>query len=386
MNNQSALVIGGSNGIGLSLVYELLNRNYQKIIIMDKEEHHEVFDKKVSFIKFNLLNYDYSIFDSLLDIDTLIITAGFGRVAPFDTFTDKEIYNQINVNTTSIIRIIKKYYFKLNSCEDFKCAVMGSIAGLLVSPLFAVYGASKSALCSFIESINIELEMNNSINRILNVSPGSIDGTSFYNGKSNPMLTSELALNIYNYMINKHTIYIPKFNEIYKGILDRYHSNPHSFGVDSYLYKTSSNRINNKPQVKVGYLSGTFDLFHIGHLNIIKRAKDYVDYLVVGVHKDASHKGKTVYIPFEERIEIVQNIKYVDKVIESLPEDDQVYDIIKYDYLFVGSDYKGTDRFNKYEEYFKDKGVKIIYFPYTKGTSSTKLRIAIDREVNNNSH
>jgi len=78
-------------------------------------------------------------------------------------------------------------------------------------------------------------------------------------------------------------------------------------------------------------------------------------------------------------LEIVKNIKYVDEVIEALPEDDAVYDIIKYDYLFVGSDYKGSERFRRYEEYFKDKGVKIIYFPYTKGTSSTQLRSAIDK-------
>jgi hypothetical protein len=69
----------------------------------------------------------------------------------------------------------------------------------------------------------------------------------------------------------------------------------------------------------------------------------------------------------------------VDEVIESLPEDDAVYNLIKYDFLFVGSDYKGSDRFNRYEEYFKDKGVKIIYFPYTKDTSSTQLRIIIDK-------
>ena len=113
---------------------------------------------------------------------------------------------------------------------------------------------------------------------------------------------------------------------------------------------------------------------------MLRRAKQYCDYLVVGVHKDASHKGKSAYIPWEERVDIVRNIKYVDEVIMSEPEDSDVWikGIVKYDYLFVGSDYQGSERFNRYEDYFKDKGVKIIYFPYTKGTSSTQLRTALD--------
>ena len=83
----------------------------------------------------------------------------------------------------------------------------------------------------------------------------------------------------------------------------------------------------------VGYLSGTFDLFHIGHLNILKRAKENCDYLVVGIHRDGSHKGKKTFIPFEERMEIVKSIKYVDEVIESEREDCDVYlkGRVKYD-------------------------------------------------------
>jgi glycerol-3-phosphate cytidylyltransferase-like family protein len=101
----------------------------------------------------------------------------------------------------------------------------------------------------------------------------------------------------------------------------------------------------------------------------------------VGVHKDASHKGKTAFIPFDERVDIVRNIKYVDQVIQSEPEDSDVWTkgIVKYDYLFVGSDYKGSERFDRYEDYFKDKGVTIVYFPYTQGTSSTQLRKAIEK-------
>ena len=127
----------------------------------------------------------------------------------------------------------------------------------------------------------------------------------------------------------------------------------------------------------IGYTTGVFDMFHIGHLNILKRAKEQCDYLIVGVHPSAAHKGKETFIPFEERKQIVAACKYVDKVVQSCPEDSDAWDLYHYDKLFVGSDYKGTERFNRYEEYFKDKNVEIVYFPYTQSTSSTQIRKTI---------
>ena len=182
-------------------------------------------------------------------------------------------------------------------------------------------------------------------------------------------------------MQQQQTLFIPHFEDIYRDVLARYNDDPNRFGVESYHYKKECGRLTLEPQVTIGYLSGTFDLFHIGHLNIIRRAKQYCDYLVIGVHKDGSHKGKEVFIPFEERVDIVKNIKYVDKVIQSEREDCDVYlkGIVKYDKLFVGSDYKGTERFKRYEQIFADKEVEIIYFPYTTGTSSTQLRAFISK-------
>ena len=86
------------------------------------------------------------------------------------------------------------------------------------------------------------------------------------------------------------------------------------------------------------------------------------------------------FIPLKERMEIVASCKYVDKVILSKPEDSDVWEELHYNRLFVGSDYKGTERFQCYEEYFRDKGVEIVYFPYTKETSSTQLRKAISQK------
>lgn len=127
----------------------------------------------------------------------------------------------------------------------------------------------------------------------------------------------------------------------------------------------------------IGYLSGTFDLFHIGHLNLIRRAKAECDYLIVGVNRKKAKQGVEVVIPFEERMDIVGSLKFVDQVVESEVEDSDAWDKYHYNKLFVGSDYKGTERFNRYEEYLRDKNAEVIYFPYTQGTSSTKLREAL---------
>ncbi len=131
----------------------------------------------------------------------------------------------------------------------------------------------------------------------------------------------------------------------------------------------------------IGYLSGTFDLFHIGHLNLIKRAKEMCDYLIVGVHPTASFKKGRTFIPFEERLAIIAACRYVDEAVDACDEDTDDWERFHFDRLFVGDDYKGSERFAYYEDFFADKGVEIIYFPYTVGTSSTKIRDAIDKGI-----
>ncbi|MDT2769699.1 SDR family NAD(P)-dependent oxidoreductase [Enterococcus pseudoavium] len=373
---KTALVVGGSNGIGLAIVKQLLEQDYSRIYIFDRKAS-SFSSEKIEFTQFNLVEDDFSKFDSLVDkVDTLVITAGFGRVSKFETFEDVEIKNGIFVNEISPIRIIRKFYKRIISNDDFYCLIMGSIAGMISSPLFSVYSASKAGITRFIESVNIEIEESGSQNRILNVSPGSIKGTSFNGGSTDLDQINLLADFILKQMFNRETLFIPDI-DVYGDVIERYQKDPHTFGVESYNYKIDSGRLNNVPQVKIGYLSGTFDLFHVGHLNLIRKAKQYCDYLVVGVHRDASHKGKETFISFDERVEILKAIKFVDEVIESKPEDMDVWEEINYHYLFVGSDYKGTDRFNTYEKYFENKDVEIVYFEYTKGTSSTQLRNAL---------
>ena len=131
----------------------------------------------------------------------------------------------------------------------------------------------------------------------------------------------------------------------------------------------------------IGYTTGVYDLFHVGHLNLLKNAKGMCDKLIVGVTVDelVSYKGKKSMIPFEDRIEIVRSIKYVDAAVPQ-------YDMDKLtackklgaQVLFVGDDWYNTPKWNDFEKQFKEAGIKIIYFPYTKGTSSTQIRNALD--------
>ena len=123
---------------------------------------------------------------------------------------------------------------------------------------------------------------------------------------------------------------------------------------------------------------GTFDLFHIGHLNILKRAKEMCDYLIVGVSTDElvkKAKNKIPIIPFKERMEIVAAIRYVDKVVPQENKDKlQAFEKYKFDVMFVGDDWKGSELFENCEKELKKRGSCVVYFPYTKSTSSTILR------------
>lgn len=128
----------------------------------------------------------------------------------------------------------------------------------------------------------------------------------------------------------------------------------------------------------IGYTTGVYDMFHIGHLNVIRRAKEQCDYLIVGVSTDElvqKEKNKTPIIPFKDRIEIVKAIKYVDEVV---PQYDKnkfgAWEKYKFNKMFVGSDWKGSEAWNRFERQFEPYGVKIIYLDHTDGISSTILR------------
>ncbi len=133
----------------------------------------------------------------------------------------------------------------------------------------------------------------------------------------------------------------------------------------------------------IGYTTGVYDMFHIGHLNILRRAKEQCDFLIVGVSTDElvqRDKNKTPIISFEERCEIVEAIKYVDKVVPQENKDKfSAWEKYKFNKMFVGSDWQGTDAWKKFEEEFSAVDVEIIYLSHTDGISSTILREKISK-------
>lgn len=128
----------------------------------------------------------------------------------------------------------------------------------------------------------------------------------------------------------------------------------------------------------IGFTAGAFDMFHVGHLNLIKNAKARCDYLIVGVNTDeliAEYKSKKVVVPLAERMQIVESVKFVDEVIPvDTLDKEEIWNRKKFDVVFIGDDWKGSKRWNETEETMKKHSVEVVYLPYTTGTTSTLLR------------
>jgi glycerol-3-phosphate cytidylyltransferase len=134
--------------------------------------------------------------------------------------------------------------------------------------------------------------------------------------------------------------------------------------------------------LRIGYAAGAFDLFHVGHLNILRHAKENCDILVAGVVSDEmlrQVKGIEPVIPTAERAEIVRNIRYVDRVhVETTPDKIDAFKEVGFTHFFKGDDWRGTEKGLRLEREFADVGVEVVYFPYTVHTSSTSLRRALE--------
>jgi glycerol-3-phosphate cytidylyltransferase len=135
-------------------------------------------------------------------------------------------------------------------------------------------------------------------------------------------------------------------------------------------------------QMIVGYTTGVYDLFHVGHLNLLRNAKAMCDKLIVGVTTDelVKYKNKRAVIPFHERMEIIRAISYVDAVIPQENMDKfEVWNKLKFDVLFVGDDWYASSKWRELQDRFEQVNVRVVYFPYTKGTSSTLINDVLER-------
>lgn len=242
---KKVLVVGGTKGVGLAVVIELAHRQETEVVyVLGRSDFpKEYAHGKIIPFRFDVTEENYSFLSRFNDIDTLFISVGWGKLQLFKDMDESSITNLIEVNLLSVIRIIKLFYSKINSDDNFYCGVMGSIAGFVSSPFFSVYGATKAGIKSFIESVNVELTKAESPNRILNVSPGYIKGTSFEDRKTDVIQLASLAREIIDHLEKRDDLFIPQYEEVYATVLERYHQDFREEGLRSYDYKLKSGRI-----------------------------------------------------------------------------------------------------------------------------------------------
>lgn len=237
--NRRILVVGGAGGIGLAMATCWARRDdVERVYIVDKAPlmpQHRL--PKMEAFQFDVTATDYSLFDRFADIDTLMITAGFGHMDLFRDVPDELISSYFQVNTLPTMRLAKRFYTKLEGQTPFHMGVMVSIAGFMSSPFLSVYAATKAALRIFIESVNVELEKAGTANRILNVAPGSFHGTGFHDGATDLAMITPLAQDIISHLEAGHDLFIPRYDEVFHTVLDRYHTDFRAEGRHSYEYK-----------------------------------------------------------------------------------------------------------------------------------------------------
>lgn len=333
---KKALIVGGASGIGLSIANQLTkNDAYDEVNIIDRNAPSiDINSDKIHSYILDLTSEDYSILDRFGDIDLLMITVGFGKLSLFVDNDEQDITRYFDVNTVGPIRVIKHFYNRLQSDKDFYCGVMVSIAGFMSSPFFSLYGASKAALKIFIESVNVELKKFGSTNRILNVSPGSIKGTSFNNGVTDLPVTESLASEIIKNLESKNDLFIPQYEEVFKTVLARYHDDFRKEGEHSYDYKIQSGRIaeltNNQGVIKSGggkkvaiVTGGTKGIGKAIVLQLLKRG-----YFVYTNYANDDSSANNALIEFQQ---ICNNVRVFKASQTNLNEFSQFTDVIKAD-------------------------------------------------------
>ena len=257
MSFQTAIIIGGSGGIGEAIVLSLFERGYEKVYVVDRVSPKND-DSRIEWIQLDLSTDRVGVLTYLVDeIDSLVITAGIGRLDRFSSFDAGELEKTMHINAIAPIEVLQLFSSRLSSERPFYASVITSIAALVSSPLYAVYSASKGALSRYVEAVNAELAGEGLPNRILEVAPGRIDGTGFHGGEQRgPEPLMPLASEIVDAMFARKCRFVPN-GEVYEGVIARYQADPEAFGVSSYQYKLDNSALEPRRKAKIGYLSGT---------------------------------------------------------------------------------------------------------------------------------
>lgn len=352
---KKAVIIGGSNGMGLAIAKQLEKDYYLEICDCVAPEDGMLAQNRYHYNYCDLLDFDDEVFTNLAadeDVKLLMITAGIGRIADFQYHHIAEIEKMLTIDTVSTLKIFRIFYERiLDDKKDFYAGVMGSISGWMSSPSASVYAAAKAAVVRFVESVNIELEAYGSKNRILDVSPASFKGSRFYGGKNNLSAMQPLAKEIVTRLKERETLFIPQYDEIFKGVLERYYKDPHEYGLHSYHYKADSGRLDNHQRVKLGYLSGIFNQLDIKTVTLLRKAKQQCDYLVIGLYGNDN---------LDERKALISSCKYVDKVIDTDFDDIAMHKLYHYNRLFVDSNRKEKKLTESLQVFYNQNNIKII--------------------------
>lgn len=246
------VVVGGSKGVGLAVSVLLAGRGRRVHVLSRTEPDCAALSdagvspdvwSRLSWHRFDASEPDLSLLNSLCErAGGLFVTAGIGRVAPFGSLSDGELRSIIGTNLLGPMRTLGAFWCRLRSADHFPCAVMTSIAGRVASPLFSAYSASKFGLRGFVEALNGELAAEGCPNRILDVAPGHLSGTTFDGGNTHLPSLLDFAREIVVRAERGETLWIPDFDEVYGEVIERYREDPEGFAVSSYRYKIAAGR------------------------------------------------------------------------------------------------------------------------------------------------
>lgn len=242
MEVKSACIIGGTSGLGLSLAHELrLNNRTSKIVIVGRKNPQDN-GSKLDFIARDL-SVSCSNWNFCAGSDLIIYAAGMGRLTRFDNISQIEIEKTICLNATNVLNIIAEKKNKLLTDSNFTLAVVTSIAARLPSPMFALYSASKALVHNYIVSVNIELSKNGSKNKILEIAPGFLQGTSFYGKPTDLAKLKDVSQTILKKIYLQEEYIVPENKVLYERVINRSKLDPKKFGLESYDHKISSGRV-----------------------------------------------------------------------------------------------------------------------------------------------
>lgn len=236
--DKNVAIIGGTAGLGLALShYFIKNTTCTEVLVTGRQEPRiKVEDPRLQYKRIDLV-VENDNWHFLNKYDIIIYCAGIGQLRRFNEDNHQDILSSVNINALAPISLINSYQNKLISKKDFRLVVITSIAGKLVSPLFSLYGATKSCISSYIQSVNVELNKMGALNKILEIAPGYIEGTSFYQKDTRLDQLETIIPEFIKNITDNISFNIPHNSELYINLIKECNTNPEQFGSKSYDYK-----------------------------------------------------------------------------------------------------------------------------------------------------